>query len=52
MLKIYFEDCWTKSKYLEKILSYEASINKYVGPKYGNEKLDFISSLDLFVHRQ
>lgn len=40
-----------KSKYLKKILSYEASIEiEYVGPKYGNEKLDFISSLDLFVH--
>ena len=40
-----------KSKYLEKILSHAVSIEiEYVGPKYGNEKLDFISSLDLFVH--
>jgi glycosyltransferase involved in cell wall biosynthesis len=39
------------SAYLEKLLSLDNSVNiEWVGPKYGSEKIEFIKSLDLFVH--
>ena len=39
------------SDYLQSILSKNSNISiDWVGPKYGNEKIDFINSLDIFVH--
>lgn len=39
------------SKLLQKILNKNPRLSiEWVGPKYGNEKIEFIKSLDLFVH--
>ena len=40
-----------KSAYLDNILALDDCLNiEWVGPKYGPDKVEFISSLDLFVH--
>ncbi|MDB4069206.1 glycosyltransferase [Pseudomonadales bacterium] len=40
-----------KSPYLDNILALKNTLNiEWVGPKYGREKVEFISSLDLFIH--
>jgi glycosyltransferase involved in cell wall biosynthesis len=40
-----------KSVYLDNILALDDGLNiEWVGPKYGPDKVEFISSLDLFVH--
>ena len=48
---IVFKIAGPKSGYLDKILSYNPNINiDWVGPQYGDDKVTFIKSLDLFVH--
>lgn len=48
-LKIDFYIAGPKSNYLKEVLSLNRSI-KWVGPLYEGKKIDFIKSLDLFIH--
>lgn len=38
------------STYLEKIMSHYSKDIQWVGPQYGKDKIEFIKSVDLFVH--
>jgi len=48
-IEIDFYVAGPKSNYLKEVLSLNSSI-KWVGPLYKSEKIDFIKSLDLFIH--
>ena len=50
-IDIKFKIAGPDSNYLNKILSLSKKDNiEWVGPQYGNDKIEFIKSLDLFVH--
>jgi glycosyltransferase involved in cell wall biosynthesis len=48
-IEIDFYVAGPKSNYLKEVLSLNSSV-KWVGPLYKLEKIDFIKSLDLFIH--
>ena len=48
-IKIDFHIAGPKSNYLNEVLCLNSSI-KWHGPLYGQDKIDFIKSLDLFIH--